>query len=48
MPSSSGREKRFFFRPDYTVGIGISPIQSCDSWTVTTGEEFHLALKNAS
>ena len=36
---------RFFFHPDYTVGIGITPIQSCDSWTLTTGEELHLALK---
>ena len=25
---------RFFFHPDYTVGIGIAPIQSYDSWTL--------------
>ena len=23
-----------FFHPDYTVGIGLAPIQSCDSWTL--------------
>ena len=33
-----------FSRPDYTVGIGISPIQSdkSDSRALTAGRELHL------
>ncbi len=35
-----------FIHPDFTVGFGISPNQSqSDSWTITTGEELHLASK---
>ena len=36
----------FFFHPDYTVGIGIAPIQRrFRSRTVTAGGEFRPALK---
>jgi len=34
-----------FYHPDYTVGIGISPIQPFGSQTITAGREFHPALK---
>lgn len=39
--------KLYLLYPDYTVGIGISPIQlfflQNRSWTITTGREFHPA-----
>ena len=35
----------YFFHPDYTVGIGITPILPCGSWAITTGRESHPALK---
>ena len=34
-----------FFHPDYTVGFGITPNQPFGSWAITTGGEFHPALK---
>ncbi|OJG87474.1 hypothetical protein RV16_GL000621 [Enterococcus saccharolyticus] len=36
----------YLLYPDYTVGIGISPIQpliKSGSWTITTGRELHPA-----
>lgn len=37
-----------FFHPDFTVGIGISPIRGdiISFADYTAGEEFHLAPKN--
>lgn len=38
--------KPYLLYPDFTVGIGISPIQLLlrnSSWTLTTGREFHPA-----
>ena len=38
----------YLLYPDFTVGIGISPIQLLQrsrSWTITTGRELHPALK---
>jgi len=48
---TSGRSFRaFFFRPDYTVGLGISPNHASAEWHplagCTAGRELHPALKN--
>jgi hypothetical protein len=45
--SNYGRQSHhIFFHPDFTVGIGISPIQfQGNARTVTAGQELHLALK---
>ena len=36
---------RIFFHPDFTVGIGIAPIQRIALADFTAGREFHPALK---
>jgi hypothetical protein len=40
----------FFFHPDYTVGLGISPNHASAEWHplagCTAGRELHPALKN--
>jgi len=36
----------FFFHPDYTVGLGISPNHALRLVGFTTGGESHPALKN--
>ncbi len=39
-----------FFHPDYTVGTGLTPVQSKVSFRVadyTADREFHPALKNS-
>ena len=42
----NGKGRQFFFHPDFTVGIGISPNQRTALAGCTAGGESHPALKN--